>query len=196
MKKVSKVFSLIIFGSALLFAQSTVQPSGPATKSTQTPKTTVNPVPQSRLVHILTPVAGQASASDAVQLKFEVTNPGAGSGEPNFQLQLDAQDPITTSEMSYTYTGLAPGNHSITVVMVDANGTPVPGSTSTVQFTVKSPSTSPRTDSSSAVPPSPIDPGTAANAHSSIAANNLPILSLIGFGVLIGGVASAMKTKE
>jgi hypothetical protein len=196
MKKVSKVLSLVILGSAILGAQSTTQPSGPAAQSTQTPKTTVNPVPQSRLVHILTPVAGQASASDAVQLRFEVTNPGAGSGEPNFQLQLDGQDPITTSEMSYSYTGLAPGTHSITVVMVDANGTPVPGSASTVQFTVKSPTPARGSSSTSEALPSPIDFGGAAPPQSSIAANNLPLLSLIGFGVLIGGVASAMKTRE
>jgi hypothetical protein len=198
MKKVSKVISLVIFGSALLIAQSTSQPSGPAAKGTQaqTPKTTVNPSAQSHLIHILTPVSGQASTSDAVTLKFEVTNPGAGSGEPNFQLQLDGQDPITTSETSYTYTGLAPGNHTITVVLVDANGTPVPGSTSTVQFTVKNPAPGPGTSSSNDASPSPINLDEATRAHSSIAANNLPIISLIGFGVLIGGVASAMKTRE
>jgi hypothetical protein len=196
MKKVSKVFSLIIFGSAILIAQSTVEPSGPAAKSTQTPKTTVNPVPQSRLVHILTPVAGQASSSNAIQLRFQLTNQGAAAGAPNFQLQLDGQDPITTTAMEYTYTGLAPGTHTISVVLVDANGTPVPGSASTVQFTVKNPTAGPGGSSTSEGRPTPVDLGGPAQPQSQIAANNLPILSLIGFGVLIGGVASAFKTRE
>jgi hypothetical protein len=196
MKKVSKVFSLIIFGSAILIAQSTVEPSGPAAKSTQTPNATVNPAPQSRLIHILTPVAGQASSSNAIQLRFQLTNQGAAAGAPNFQLQLDGQDPITTTAMEYTYTGLAPGTHTISVVLVDANGTPVPGSASTVQFTVKNPTAGPGGSSTSEGLPTPIDLGGPAQPQASIAANNLPMLSLIGFGVLIGGVASAMKTRE
>lgn len=195
MKKVSRVLSLVILGSALLSAQTTSQPAGPA-KSTPTPKTTVNPLPQSRLIRILTPVADQVAASDAVHLRFELTNPNAGGGDANFQLQLDAQDPINTSSTDYTFTGLAPGVHTIRVVMVDANGTPAPGSASTVQFTVKNPAPGPGGNSTSAETPSPIDIGAAAQPQSSMAANNLPLLSVIGFGVLIGGVATALKTRD
>jgi hypothetical protein len=195
MKKVSKVLSMVILGSALLSAQSAGQPSGSA-KSTPAPNATVNPAPQSRLIHILTPVAGQASSSNAIQLRFQLTNQGAAAGAPNFQLQLDGQDPITTTAMEYTYTGLAPGTHTISVVLVDANGTPVPGSASTVQFTVKNPTAGPGGSSTSEGLPTPIDLGGPAQPQASIAANNLPMLSLIGFGVLIGGVASAMKTRE
>jgi hypothetical protein len=125
-----------------------------------------------------------------------MTNPDAGSGDPIFQLQLDAQDPITTSETSYTFTGLAPGTHTISVKMVDANGSLIPGSASAVQFTVKNVAPPPGGGTSSEATPPPIDLGGPSQPQSSIVANNLPILSLIGFGVLIGGVASAMKTRE
>ena len=204
MNKYVKAFSLVIFGTVLLSAQSTSQPSGRAGANTPAPNTTVNPAPQSRLIHILTPVAGQASASNAILLRFQLTNPAASAGSPNFQLQLDGQDPITTTSTEYTFTGLTSGTHSITVVLVDANGTPVGNGSSTVQFTVKN-QVAPPSSSSSGIGVSPSDVTNASSTPAelggtlqpspSVAGNSMPLVSLIGFGVLIGGVASAFKTR-
>jgi hypothetical protein len=208
MNSISKALSVVIIGSALLSAQSTSQPSGQTGGSTPTPNTTVNPVPQSRFIRILTPVAGQASTNNAVLLRYQLTNPAASAGAPNFQLQLDGADPITTTSTEYTFTGLAPGTHSITVNLVDANGTPVMGGSAVVQFAVKNPTPAPRGSASldGAADPSapsaerasitPVELGGTMKEQPQMASNSLPMLSLIGFGVLIGGVASAFKTRQ
>jgi hypothetical protein len=54
-------------------------------------------------------------------------------------IQLDALEPVKTSENEYTFTGVLPGRHVISVTEVDANGTPLPDARTEVQFTVKSP---------------------------------------------------------
>jgi hypothetical protein len=54
-------------------------------------------------------------------------------------IQLDAHEPVTTSDNEYIFTGMRPGQHVITVAEVDANGTPLPDAKAEVQFTVKSP---------------------------------------------------------
>ena len=205
MKNALKIFSLVLVGSSLLAAQSTSQPSGRAGSSTPAPNTTVNAAPQSQLIRILTPVAGKATTENAVLVRYQLTNPAASAGSPNFKLQLDGQDPITTMGTEYTFTGLAPGTHSINVVLVDANGTPVMGGSAAVQFTVKNPTPTPRGSATIGEPLPPADaperasftPGElGGNSKAQPSGNSLPILSLIGFGVLIGGVASAFKTRE
>jgi hypothetical protein len=192
MESRSKILSIVLLGSSLLCAQSTNQVPGPP-GGTQTPNSPSNPTAQSRLIHILTPVAGQASASNAIRVRYELTNPSADAGDPNFQIQLDGTDPVSTTATEYTFTGLAPGAHSVTVMLVDANGTPIGGGTASVQFTVKNLPAVPRADVDGA--PAENEVGGAANQTAG-ASNNLPMLSLIGFGVLIGGVASAFKTRE
>ncbi len=193
MNNIAKVLSVILVGSALLYAQPTAAPTPGAGGATQAPNETVNPLAQSRLIRILTPVAGQASASNAILVRYELTNPGADAGEPNFKLQLDGMDPVTTTATEYNFTGLAPGGHSITIVLVDANGTPIRGGSAVVQFSVKNPAPAPR--GSSALENAPTVDGDGKQGQPAVASNSLPILSLIGFGVLIGGVASALKTR-
>lgn len=207
MSSIVKLASLVIIGSALLSAQNTSQPSGRSGGSTPAPNTTVNPVPQSQLIRILTPVAGQASTTNAVQLRYQLTNPAASAGSPNFELQLDGADPVTTTSTEYTFTGLTPGTHSITVKLVDANGTPVMGGSAVVQFSVKNPAPARSGSGSVSATPSdnsastdrasftPMELGGNMKEQPQMASNNLPMLSLIGFGVLIGGVASAFKTR-
>lgn len=207
MNSLSKALSVVIVGSALLSAQSTSQPSGRSGGSTPAPNQTVNPVPQSQYIRILTPVAGQATTNNSVQLRFQLTNPAASAGAPNFQLQLDGADPVTTTSTEYTFSGLAPGTHSITVNLVDANGTPVTGGSAVVQFSVKAPGAAPRGSASTPATPdsgdasidrtssTPAELSGSMREQPQMASNSLPMLSLIGFGVLIGGVASAFKTR-
>jgi hypothetical protein len=208
MNSISKALSVVIVGSALLSAQSTSQPSGRSGGSTPAPNQTVNPVPQSQYIRILTPVAGQATTNNSIQLRYQLTNPAASAGAPNFQLQLDGADPVTTTSTEYTFSGLEPGTHSITVNLVDANGTPIAGGSAVVQFSVKAPGTAPRGSASgpTATPGAsgsstdrssftPSELGGTMREQPQMASNSLPMLSLIGFGVLIGGVASAFKTR-
>jgi predicted phage tail protein len=94
---------------------------------------------QTSAVRILRPSAGQALTNSFVTLRFELVRPNPAGGDNNFVIQLDALEPVNTSENEYTFTGVLPGRHVISVKEVDANGTPLPDASTEVQFTVKSP---------------------------------------------------------
>lgn len=164
-------------------ADSDAAPASQATASSELPGT---------LVRILSPVANQNLGTTYVDLSYELVNPGVSGGAPNYQVQLDAQDPVSTQDTQYTFTGLKPGQHTVVVQLVDANGTPITGGRSTVTFTVTA-------DASQR-------PSGAAGANENAAAGTggpelastaspLPLLSVIGFGVLLGGVVSALRTR-
>jgi hypothetical protein len=203
MQSVSRILIPLLLGATLASAQNTSQPSGRSGETAPAQNTTVNPAPQSSLIQILTPVQGQASTSNVVQVRYQLTNPAAAAGSPNFQLQIDGADPITTTATDFTFTGLAPGAHSIAVVLVDANGTPTQGGRSVVQFSVKDSNAA----SHSATPSQPSAPprasiiprelgGTLDNDDEPTVPNNsLPLVSLIGFGVLIGGAVTGIKKR-
>jgi len=94
---------------------------------------------QTSAVRIVRPRAGQALTNSFVTLHFELVRPNPAGGENNFVIQLDARDPVNTSEIEYTFTGVRPGQHVISVTEVDANGTPLPDARTEVQFTVSAP---------------------------------------------------------
>jgi len=164
-------------------------------------------------LRILSPNNGQSIAQSFVDIRYELLNPAvAASPTPTFQLQLDAADPIRTASTDYTFTGLAPGDHAVMVELVDANNTPVAGSRRFVRFTVL-PVANPGASTSSAEPQvqpaALVNPGESpqqsdnnpspavSQAQDQLPATGsaLPLLSVIGFGVLLGGIASAMKTR-
>jgi hypothetical protein len=173
---------------------------------------TVNPDPQSALIRILTPVASQKLNDNFTTVRFEVINPAAYSGTPNFRIQMDGNDPVTTSDTQQAFTGLAAGAHTVTVQMVDANGTPVPGGRAAIQFFVSAPTTrgsgnAPRGSASGATPKDrelqlgsykfqQPDPAQQDDPNLPPASSPLPLISIIGFGILVGGIVSAMKTRN
>jgi hypothetical protein len=134
-----------------------------------------------------------------------------------FQVQLDGQDPVRTSSTEHTFTGMTPGAHTVAVELVDANNTPVAGTHTEVHFMV-TPANSPASPSGTALyrnsdrarllstalqtaaeaqqnpaQTSSTEPSTNDGLPSTGSA--LPLLSIIGFGVLVGGIASALKTR-
>ena len=145
---------------------------------------------QTSLVHILSPVPNQQLSTSYVDVNYELVNPGADGGSPNFQIQLDARDQVNSSDTTYTFTGLTPGKHTLTVQLVDANGTPISGGRSTVVFFVVG---------SGSAQQGARAPGSTVNSSEppdvAPASSALPLLSIIGFGVLVGGAASAMRTR-
>ncbi|HVP63537.1 MAG TPA: hypothetical protein VMT82_01505 [candidate division Zixibacteria bacterium] len=180
----------------------------------------VNANPQSAAIRILTPVAGQTLSSDFVDVRFEVVQPNP-TDQNNFYVQLDGRDPVTLTTTEYTFKGLRPGPHSVVVTEVDANGTPVQGSRATVQFNVGQPqgaqpaggstgntgaSSQPR-DMSSVLDKAAADPNAAkvmlaatereqsGGTQDGLPAtgSSLPILSLVGFGVLVCGAVGAIR---
>lgn len=221
-----KALITLVLASQLAFvaaqAQTTTPPGAAVGSTDPTSASPVNPTPQSATIRILTPASNQKLANtNIVDVRFEIVNPAMSAGTPNFLIQLDGQDPIRTTSMEQTFTGLAPGPHSVTVQMVDANNTPIPGSRAVVQFHVEPQSnTAPAgrtptpgglamTRDTEPLPPAdvakggPQDPGvqptapvTEGSQEPLPSANSLlPLISVIGFGVLVGGIASAMKTR-
>jgi hypothetical protein len=165
-----------------------------------------NPAVQGNVLRITSPKGGERLRQNFANIQYELINGGASAaGVPNFAVKLDSQDPVTTNSTNYIFSGLTPGAHTVTVQLVDANGTPVAGARSEVQFVVVQPA-------------APTPGGTIALRHrlpslisASLrvdgpreqakdeplpsAAGALPLLSVIGFGVLLGGIASAMRTR-
>jgi hypothetical protein len=163
--------------------------------------------PSSGILRITSPRAGERLRQNVVNLQFELTNNGASaSGTPDFQVQLDNQDPVTTNSTSYTFSGLQPGSHQVTVQLVDANGTPVAGARSEVPFVVLKPAPTPGATialrhrrpaliEAALRVEEPRPPQKDNDESLPSAAGALPLLSVIGFGVLLGGIASALKTR-
>ncbi len=167
-------------------------------------------------LRIVSPRNNQKLAVDYVRVRYEIINPAASANTlPTFQVQLDGSDPIRTSSTDHTFTGLAPGAHTISVELVDANNIPVTGTRTEVQFMVagagagasQSPTSMRRErKEGSHLVTAALDQQTADRASSSgttpssdddlpPAGSALPFLSIIGFGVLVGGIASALKTR-
>ncbi len=173
---------------------------------------TVNPAPQSALIRILTPVASQKLASNAATVRFELTTPTAVPGTPNYLVQMDGGDPITTSQTQQVFTGLSAGAHTVTVEVIDANGTPIQGGRAALQFFVAPPPAQPGTKTPGGMASTTgkrelkiagftfhrPDPATVDQDDSNLppASSPLPLISIIGFGVLVGGIVSAMKTRS
>jgi hypothetical protein len=167
------------------------QPGGSAPESG-----TVNPTPQSTLIRILTPVASSKLVDNFTTVRFELINPTAYAGTPNYLIQMDGNDPITTSQTQQAFTGLASGAHTVTVQMVDANGTPVPGGRAAIQFFVAPATTKPAGNApqGTATTSGPSEQQDDPNLPT--ASSPLPLISIIGFGILVGGIVSAMKTRS
>lgn len=169
----------------------------------------VNPQAQSAAIRILTPVAGETLGGSFVDLRFELVRPAA-SDEPNFLVQLDAHDPVNTSSTDYTFTDLQPGVHTVRVTLVDANNVPVDGGAATVQFKVPPPSNLPAKENTphsdlrsdriiaGAAPELPLPPELRRNSdmYLPMAGSALPVLSIIGFGLLLGGVVQTMRGRR
>ena len=134
-------------------------------------------------VTILEPQSGAKLAQDFVSVRYQLTNPNAVPGTPNYRVQLDNRDSVQTSATEQEFTGLTSGIHNVSVWLVDANGTPINGSHATVQFILVPPQPAPAPDTQK--PKEPLPAGSSA----------LPLLSVVGLGVLCGGLISALKTR-
>src|SRR5688572_696146 len=90
-------------------------------------------------VRILAPQSGEKITHNFVDFRYELAAPASAAGSPTFQVRLDGTDPIRTTDTRYTFTGLQPGRHTLSVEVVDANNIPVQGSRAEVQFSVLPP---------------------------------------------------------
>jgi hypothetical protein len=138
---------------------------------------------------ILSPAAGEIVRKNFVTVRYDVTNARAAGGSSHFRLQVDSRDPVTTGSNEYTFTGLQAGEHTVSVHVLDANNAPVATARSEVRFNVAQPGTpqTARLEEASVAP--------AEDPNLPPASSALPLLSVIGFGALLGGIASALKTR-
>jgi hypothetical protein len=139
-------------------------------------------------------------------VRYELIRP-ALSGAPKFLVQLDAADPVQTTETSETFSDLQPGTHTVRVTLVDANNSPIQGGSASVQFKITAPATPARdnprgaldttTEAIAAITPSVPVPSELLNGdmNRSTTGSPLPLLALIGFGLLIGGAAHTMRAR-
>jgi uncharacterized protein (DUF2141 family) len=162
---------------------------------------------QATNLRVTAPENGQKFGANIVEVRFELINRSVvASSSPAYQLQLDSETRVQTTSTEYTFTGLQPGPHTVAVEAVDANGTPIPRSANAVKFIVLPPSPAPKgTSMQMDVSQSGAQPDAAASSQPEPARADkdslpeaggaLPLLSVIGFGVLLGGIASALKTR-
>lgn len=136
------------------------------------------------LLQITQPLPDAKLAQTFVSVQYQLNNPTIpAAGSPNYRVQVDNQDPIVTALTSQSFTGLTPGPHVVTVQLVDANSAPIAGANASVHFTLVNP------------PPVNQPPHSLANQILPGGSTPLPLLSVIGFGVLLGGLVSALRTR-
>jgi hypothetical protein len=143
-------------------------------------------------VHIISPKPGEELGNAYAVAQYQQVSPKDASS-PTYQLRIDGGDSIQTTDTNYTFNGLRPGTHNLVVQVVDEKGAPVSGTRSEVNFRVMASAvaTNATAGQSSTLPPLPQP---LANDLPS-GNGSLPLLSIIGFGILVGGVISALRTR-
>ncbi len=151
------------------------------------------------MVRITAPDNWEMIRRNVVTVKFELVSAGGASGSPNFRLQLDEHSPVFTTDSEYTFSGLELGGHRISVDQVDGNNSPILGTHSEIHFYVTLPQRGGPRGSAVARSEKPSDLQQASFAPDDEqlppAGSALPLLSVIGFGALVGGIASALNTR-
>jgi hypothetical protein len=201
------IATLFVAFSTLAIAQTTgSQPNtapgqGGTTPSTQGKEGKGSAMASSSAIKILSPTVGEQVKDSSITLRFQLTNAGmAPDPSPTYRVQLDSRDPVETSSTEQSFTGLQPGDHVITVDLVDANHTPVGGSHTEVHFKSGDEASAPKASgqTGSLYPAGVRKAALPLPSEKELppAGGELPLLSMVGFGVLIGGVISALKTRK
>lgn len=139
-------------------------------------------------LRILAPQPGEKLAQSFVSVRYAETAPASAAGTPTFRLRLDARDPVDTTSTSYDFTGLRPGEHTVTIQIVDANGTPIAGAQGEIHFVVLQP-TAPGT-------PQPAAPRVQGATLLPDGSTALPALSLIGLSLLVLGLIAGLRSRH
>lgn len=139
------------------------------------------------MLAVLQPKPGAKLSSGTVVVQYALQPAATVQSTPTFELRLDASDPVRTADTSYTFTGVNPGAHSVSLVVLDANNVPVANTQTEVQFTVVSTSGTAQPQAEEQV-----------NEAATLAENDgsLSILGVVGFGILVGGALSIYRNRE
>lgn len=158
----------------------------------------------SAAIKVLSPKVNEKVGGSAVTVRFQLVKASmTADTSPTYRVQLDGRDPVEITSTEHSFSGLKDGEHVITIDLVDANHTPVPISHTEVRFS----SFTPGANGASGTPTGALAVPTVVKAkwelptgeaHKELpsAGSELPLLSMVGFGVLVGGVISAMRTRR
>lgn len=158
------------------------------------------PATPAKAIHILSPQTDQTVEGTSVAVRYEISAHRRASARPvTFRIQLDSQPPVETLDTSYTFDNVAPGPHAVTIERTDAKHRPIAASQVVSTFLVDVPEPNPVVVEPM-LPPTlqkvaMFLPQVGAPLESGDAGGEMPLLSAIGLGVLIGGMVSAMKTR-
>lgn len=156
---------------------------------------TTNVPSQAGALRVNSPKANETISQTFVHVTFQLVNRGADAApSPNFSIQLDGNDPVTTTAYDYTFTGLTPGPHTITVTLIDANGLPIGNSAVSTKFTVVD-GVRGGTPATLYHPSSDVQLASTDSSTLPEASTPLPMLSLVGFAVLVGGICTAIRAR-
>jgi hypothetical protein len=203
MKKMLKEFVLIAVAIAV------TQASPLAAWAALNPPASTNLAVSGALTRALpSQYAGPSSLLKDVDLQSNSVR-SAQSGEPTLLVELDRADPIFTDETDNAFSGLQPGIHTARVTLMDANDQPVQGGSATVRLKVQSAAQPaklgrltatqlPAPGLRGAAPTLPVPPVLRNDADPDLPLKGspLPLISLIGFGLLIGGMVPAMRARK
>ena len=196
-----KLLTAIFFVSLAIPISLAAQTASGDPKAAGTAPTESAVMAASNSIRILSPTVDQSLGTTAVTLRYQLTDTAASAApSPTYRVQLDGRDPAETLDTSYSFTGLAPGEHTLIVELVDANHVPIVGSRAIVHFKTFTPGTEQRPQTTGTLSPPLIVkakmPIPAAADQLPLAGGELPLLSMVGFGVLVGGIISAMRTRR
>jgi len=181
-----KTLALIALGFALGTSAANAQVTSPGVTSP---------------IKILAPKPGQKLTQSFVQVRFELTRNATASGSPTFQVQLDDRDPTRSTDNQQTFTGLAPGSHTVSIELIDANNTPVPGTRTEINFIVL-PAPAPRTATPAphlllATAQQQPEKGESSSPEDLPRSGSpLPFLSAVGISSLVGGIYATVRTRH
>ncbi|HLH06695.1 MAG TPA: hypothetical protein VKW78_05635 [Terriglobales bacterium] len=153
-------------------------------------------------VQILSPAPGTTITGSSLMVQLETSSLPPRHEPATFQIQLDSASPVLTSNTHYTFDQLAPGRHTLTVSLLTPKGSVVKGPHAVAEFSSALPELSPAADVAvkSMMPPTlqkvaMFLPKPTAPLEPPDGSGEMPLLSVIGLGVLVGGMVSAMKTR-
>jgi hypothetical protein len=154
-------------------------------------------------------------ASTNVDLQFEVVPP-AQSGQLPMLVQLAPSDGLASGDAASTFSELQPGEHTARVTLLDSHNRPLRGGSATVRLNVREAAKAAAPNATAGSDASRIEPATPQELRGAepglpvppelqsqpdqeelpVSTAPLPIVSFIGFALLIGGTISAMRAHK
>ena len=151
-------------------------------------------------IRVLSPKPGEKVTQSVLRVTYELATPISADSNPRFELRLDTRDPERIRDTEHTFTGLTPGPHTLSIQLIDANDRPVPGARAEIEFMVVQPKSRDEEGRKPYIADSArlvllAGAGPPSRDELPAASSPLPLLSLIGFGVLLGGLAAGTRSR-